>query len=56
MVSSRAPIQEKQSILSKMNRIGKLFVMYLNMLQMMYRLHVEYVLNRRAILRRLYQK
>lgn len=52
--SSTVQAQEKGRIMQRVNHMGRVFAMYNNMVYMMYRLHVEFVLNRRAILKRLY--
>lgn len=52
--SSTVSAQEKGRIMKRVNHMGRVFAMYNNMVYMIYRLHVEYVLNRRAILKRLY--
>lgn len=46
----------KQKLLKRVDRLNKLIVMYLSCIVLSYRLQTEYVLNRRAIMRRLYQK
>ena len=52
--SSTVNHQEKGRVIKRVNHMGRVFAMYNNMVYMMYRLHVEFVLNRRAILKRLY--
>lgn len=46
----------KQKLLKRTDRMNKLISMYLSSIVMTYRLHTEFILNRRALMRRLYQK
>ena len=54
MNSSTVNAQEKGRVSKRLNPMGPVFAMYNSLVYMMYRLHVEFVLNRRAILKRLY--
>lgn len=46
--------QTRQTMLKRVDRCCKLFTMYMAHVNMVYRLHTEYILNRRAVLKRLY--
>lgn len=54
LASEVVDYQLKQTYIKRMDRCAKIFIMYLNMITMTYRLHTEYILNRRAVLKRLY--
>jgi hypothetical protein len=48
--------QEKKRVLVLQRNGSGMIVLYLNMIYFCYRLHVEYILNRRALLSRLFEK
>lgn len=52
----KAAYNDIAQYLQKVDRLGKMFTIYTGYTQLTYRLYTEYILNRRAALKRLYQK